>query len=137
MHGKGVRTAPGSGLERGAASDLRCDDDAHAILHLGRNTVVADDRTGVAQPAGFALDDETPQRVARLLDQFRPGLRPFGVRSRAASPLVVWSHTVVSGECGQRRLERAAQTAKCRRLFLCDFVIERDDDASCAAGSRA
>src|SRR5271154_4771859 len=137
MRGKGVRTAPGSGLGRGAASDLRCDDDAHAILHFGRDAVVADDRAGVAQPAGFALDDETPQRVARLLDQSRPGLMAFGVRSRAASRLIVWSRTVISGECGQRRLERAAQTAERGRLFLCDFVIERDDDAPCAAGSRA
>jgi hypothetical protein len=136
MRGKAVRTAPGPGLGRGAASDLRCDDDAHAILHLGWDAVVADDRTGVAQPAGFALDDETPQRVARLLDQCRPGLTAFGVvPSRAASPLVVWSHTVVSGEGGQRRLERAAQTAERRCLFLRNLVIERD--VPCAAGNRA
>jgi hypothetical protein len=45
----------------------------------------------------------------------------FGVRSRAASRLIVWSHTVISGECGQRRLEGAAQAAERGRLFLCDF----------------
>jgi len=48
----------------------------------------------------------------------------------------VWSHTVVFGERGQRRLQCSPQPAKCGRLLLHDFVVE-SDDLPCAAGNRA
>jgi hypothetical protein len=55
---------------------------------------------------------------------------------RLALGPVVCSHTVEFGERGQCRLERSTQSAERRRLFLRDFVIERDD-VPCTAGSRA
>jgi hypothetical protein len=43
--------------------------DAHAILHLLRNPIIAHYRSWITQPAAFPLDDEAPQRVAGVRNQ--------------------------------------------------------------------
>ena len=41
---------------------------------------------------------------------------------------------IVSGERGERRLQRAAQPAERRRPLLRDLVVERDDAAGSGRG---
>jgi len=56
--------------------------DAHTILHLLRNPIIAHHRSWVAQAAAFPLDDKTPKRVA-------------GVRNQRPTPLVSVSPVAV------------------------------------------
>ena len=89
--------------------------DSHPVLHVLRNAIVAHDRPRVAQTATFALNHEAPQRVACLLDEFRPC-----VVGLLLAPIVV-------GEGGERRFKRASQSPERSRLFLRNLVIERDN----------
>jgi len=52
--------------------------DAHPVLHLGRNAIIADHWPRIAQAAGLPLHHEAPQRVARCGDQIRPRFAGFG-----------------------------------------------------------
>ncbi len=133
---------------------MGCGHDAHPVLHLGRDAIIADDRPRIAQAAGLPLHYKAPQRVAGCGDEFCPRFTVFagqkssllgGFRMRGpARRRLVCRHTIEAafaaaiefGQRQERRLQRAAQTAKRGRLLLCDFVIERDG-LPCAAGSGA
>src|SRR5580704_6548426 len=86
---------------------------AHAVVHLRRNAIVADDRPRIAQADRLALDHEAPQRVAGVADEARP-CRVLGAMA-----------AVVFGERGERRFERAPHAAERRDLLLRDLVVER------------
>ena len=95
---------------RGPLSAAKSSD---AVVDFSGHAVVADHRTGIAQPAGLALDHETPQRVAGILHQ--SGI--FRVPSTARAAMV--------GQSRERGLQRAAQPAQRGGLLLRDFVVER------------
>jgi hypothetical protein len=80
--------------------------DAHAILHFLRNPVIAHHRARVTQAAAFPLDDEAPQRLARIRDQFSACI----VRSLAVPVMLPQSR--------ERSLERPAGAAKRGGLLL-------------------
>src|SRR6516164_3004224 len=94
-------------------TDPACKKDAHAILHLLRNPIVAHHRSGVTQAAAFPLDDEAPQRIAGIRNQRSPHLGR------------VLPIAVVLAEGCERSLERAARAPKRRSLLLRYFIIER------------
>ena len=64
---------------------------AHAVVHLGGNTIVADDRPRIAQAERLALDHEAPQRVAGVADEagasrvLAPWLRSYAARAASAA----------------------------------------------------
>ena len=76
---------------------------AHARCDLGRHTVVAQDITQVAQAAGFALDDEMPERDAGLCHQQGTQLPGFG-----------WCVALVAGVEAGKRLERRSSARPSR-----------------------
>jgi hypothetical protein len=86
--------------------------DSHAILHVLRNLVIAHDHSRVTQAATFPLNDEVPQRVAGLRNQFSARR----IRSLAVA--------VVLAQGCERFLERAAGAAKRGGLFLRYFIVE-------------
>jgi hypothetical protein len=87
--------------------------DAHEVVHFGRNAVVADHRARVAQTDRLALDHEAPQRVAGFPHEFGVGGTAFGMAA------------LVLGERGKRRLQRPSHPAKRCGLLLRNFVVER------------
>ena len=75
------------GSGRGAAPAA---EDAHAVLHLNRHPIGANDGARVAQPDRLALDHEAPQRIAGVLHQFGadraiPGIVTVMPRQRVSS----------------------------------------------------
>jgi len=92
--------------------------DSHAILHLLGNLIIAHHCLRIAQSAAFPLDDEAPQRVAGLCNQFS---------SDRVRDLPV---AIVLAQGGERRFERAAGTPKRRGLFLRHLIIERVGNGS-------
>lgn len=86
---------------------------AHAVVHLGGNAIVADDRARIAQADRLALDYEAPQRVTGVVDEARP--------CRVLRAMVA----VVFGQGGKRRFERASHAAERRDLLSRDLVLER------------
>jgi hypothetical protein len=88
----------------------------HAILYLLRDSIVPHHRARVAQSAAFPLDDEAPQRVA-------------GVRNQFSSCVVGGSpDAVVLAQARERSLERAAGTPKRGGPLLRDLIIKRVGD---------
>jgi hypothetical protein len=102
------------GCRRGGSrlSAFAAPTDAHPILHLLRNPVIAHDRPSVTQAAAFPLDDKAPQRLARSGDQFP---------TRLVGDLEV---AVVLTQSGKRSFEGAAGAPECGGLFLRYFIVE-------------
>ena len=90
---------------------------SHAAENLKRNAIVTHQLTGVAQPAGFALNNEEPKRMCCFSNEHRPGqLR--GSLAPALRPV----------EAVQRvkgRLQCATKAAKCRRLLLQELLLKQ------------
>ena len=86
---------------------------AHAVVHLGGNAIVADDRPRIAQADRLALDHEAPQRVAGVADE------------AGASRVLGAVAAVVLGQGSERRFQRASHPAERRDLLLRNFVVER------------
>jgi hypothetical protein len=86
---------------------------AHPVIHLGRDAIVAEHGFRIAQTNRFALDNKAPKRVARFGDQ--PG---------AGRVLLAAIAAFVLGERRQRLFKRAALPPECGDLFLGNLVIE-------------
>jgi hypothetical protein len=91
---------------------------SHPVLHFGWHAIVPHHRAGITQPAGFALDHEAPQRIARRSDQFGPCSGGAGMVP------------IEFGKRLERRLERASLPAERGSLLLRQLIIERGDAAS-------
>src|ERR1700733_3894754 len=110
-----IRDPPGvqgSGRRAAAAAE-----DAHAVLHLRRDPIGADDRARVAQSERLALDYEAPQRTASVLHQLGADRAVLGILA------------VMLCQRRQRRLQCTSQPAERGGLLLDNLEIERDDAA--------
>lgn len=92
--------------------------DSHAILDLLGNLIIAHHCSRIAQSAAFPLDDEAPERLAGLCNQFstdRVGGLPVAI---------------VLAQGRERSFEPAAGAPKRRSLFLRHLVVERVGDGA-------
>jgi hypothetical protein len=82
-----------------------------------RYAIIDDDLACIAQAAAFALDNEVPQRLARLRDQCAAAGAGVGTGGRRGG--------VMCGKFAERVFKLAAKSAKRGGNLLRDLVIER------------
>jgi hypothetical protein len=92
----------------------------HASAHLRRNGVVVQDLSIVAEPAGFALNREMPERARGIHDEIVPPFTRLRRHRLTARP-----GGIEFSQDLQSTFERAAEASERARHFLRDFVVER------------
>src|SRR5260221_8059836 len=103
---------------------------SHPLLHLRGHLVVAHQAAAVAQPAGFTLDHEHPQRLAGNGHQCASRLPLFRRSPRA------WMRGVEFSQIRKGCLQATAETPERRGLLLDDFIVQDVDGRTESIGWR-